>query len=124
MNKSSLSFLLILLCFFFQTETFANGLNLNLNKQGFTENAGQVMDRDGQLHPEVQYVYSNAGVSAYFTNKSVVLNLKEYDKIDPSGLLQSEIDSAYTNQKMKMHRIDMMFPGSNPDLKISAKNRN
>ncbi len=82
------------------------------------------MDRDGQLHPEVQYVYSNAGVSAYFTNKSVVLNLKEYDKIDPSGLLQSEIDSAYTNQKMKMHRIDMMFPGSNPDLKISAKNRN
>ncbi|MFA6232961.1 MAG: fibronectin type III domain-containing protein [Bacteroidota bacterium] len=96
-----------------------------------TENRGQIADTDGNLRPDIRF-YANAGnAQLYFTQSGISLVFAQHDdgsigeatgrpvRMDES---QSGIDDASTGSRRttRLCRMDMVFAGANPEVRIVA----
>ncbi len=98
---------------------------LNVSAQ-FTENKGQIMDVAGNFHPEVRFTCSHGPDHMYFEPGRVVCVFSEAETFDfkPWYGNQRAIDSITATLGRNVQRIDIEFPGSNPDVRIEALEKN
>jgi len=93
---------------------------IHLTWAQFVENKGQVMDINGNFHPNVSHYYQEGNTSLYFEKERVVYSFSKPDSFDFSKPPYSEnhklCDSIKTTLGKTIYRMDLEFIGANPNV--------
>lgn len=95
---------------------------------GFTENKGQIIDRNKQLHPEVQFKLELPGINAYFKPDGIVYHFyrsenkqrADYSKADLENYNRGDLNAI--GKKVYYFRLDLDLLNANPKAESSASN--
>jgi hypothetical protein len=95
---------------------------------GFVPNQGQIVDDEGNLRPEVHFVYEMPGAKLFFHNDKIVFAFwkLEYVENDKSRELleNGDIEGAkFHSMRIHQMRIDLEFAGANPNTQIVYEER-
>lgn len=86
----------------------------------FIENKGQVLDKEENLHPEVNYYYEIQNSAIYFLENKLVYTFTEIESINEK-LFENDKKSLDSIKKLRgatTHRLDMEFIGANSNIEI------
>ena len=96
----------------------------------FEPNLGQVADPEGNLLPQIQYMYQAPGLMMGLTNKGFIYNLytvEQQEKEPAEGPLAAAITTAGLEEPAAAtyhyHRVEVEFLGANPHPEIIAEEK-
>lgn len=96
----------------------------------FEENKGQVTDQNGILRKDLKYIFAALGFKAAFKGNGYSYELYTFEnKSSDTKLTSKKVDSLLLKNPIQeekilhTHRIDISFPGANPNPEIIAEEK-
>jgi hypothetical protein len=108
---------------------YANQLLSQEHENGFVKNQGQITDLNGNPLPAVLYMLNEQGLKVQLRKSGfsydayvVSTQAKKTAERPEGGRNKRKVEAASANEVMTWHRIDISFPGSNPNPIIEEHN--
>ena len=135
MRKYILSLVLFFISFitFAQTldQKFTQNFKQSQKQAAFQENKGQIVDQDGKIRTDIHYIYNAPGLKVQFKANSWSYELYQLEQIDQQfseATLQPEMPEGFDkhsqpkNYNYIAHRVDVLLPNANQNVKIQTEN--
>lgn len=91
---------------------------------GYTENKGQVHDQNGNLRPDVLFMHEGSGLKVVLRESGFSYELVRNDvqEVEHSDDPYAEAFQETPAVTQYIHRIDIEWPGANPNIAVSKAN--